>query len=425
MSIASSLYSGISGLSSNANAMTVIGNNIANSNTNGFKSGRVDFADVISQSIASSSPSSQVGRGTQVANVTTYFGQGSLASTENVTDMAIEGDGFFVVNDGTSNFYTRDGAFDFDRNEDMVNAAGLVVQGWFSDTNGNATGALTDMNFSGISSTPSASSTTTINANFGAGDAIVPAFDVLTPDTTSNFATGITLYDSLGSSHTATVYFSKTAANAWAWNAVVPAADHTTGTNTITATGALTFLANGSLDLESQTVNDFDFAGSPTQNQSIIFDFGDSITTDGGTGLAGSTQFGSTSAVSVLNQNGFGAGDLQSIAVDSGGLVTGFFTNGNTQPIALIALADFTNRGGLSKVGNNLYGETFNSGQPVIVQAGTSGLGKIQSNSVEQSNVDLAQEFVRMITTQRGFQANSRTISVTDEMMAEVINIKR
>ena len=425
MSLSSSLYSGISGLNANTNAMSVIGNNIANANTSGFKSGRANFSDVISQSLSSGSNPNQIGRGAQISSISNSFTQGSLESTSSATDLALEGDGFFIVNDGLSSYYTRAGQFSADKNRNLVNTDGLTVQGWDSDSNGNPTGAIKDINFANASATPQVTSSVTLNANLDSRETIAGAFNLADPAGTSNFSSGLTVYDSLGNAHTVICYFSKTAANAWDWNAVVDGSELTSGLTEIEASGTLSFTTSGELDTETTTVSDFNFAGGSALNQVINFDFGDSLTTDGGTGLSGSTQFGADSAVSLLDQDGFTSGTLQSISVDQDGIITGFFTNGKTQPLAIVAVATFQNQGGLNKVGSNLFSETFATGQPVITMGGVGGSGKVQSNSLEQSNVDLAEEFVKMITTQRAFQANSRTITTTDEMMAEIINIKR
>lgn len=425
MSLSSSLYSGVSGLNSNTSAMSVIGNNIANANTVGFKGATANFSDIISQSLSSGSDLSQIGRGSQVSSISNSFTQGSLESTSSVTDLALEGDGFFIVNDGLSSYYTRAGQFSFDNDGSLVNVDGLTVQGWDADSSGNPTGAIQDINFATASAAPNVTTSVTLNANLDSRETVTGPFNLADPSGTSNFSSGVTVYDSLGNSHTVITYFSKTADNAWEWNAVVDGSELTSGITEIEASGTLSFTTSGELDTETTTVSDFNFTGGATLNQVISFDFGDSMSTDGGTGLAGSTQFGADSAVSLLDQDGFTSGTLQSISVDEDGLITGFFTNGKTQPLAIVAVATFQNQEGLNKVGNNLFSETFATGQPVITLGGVGGAGKVQSNSLEQSNVDLAEEFVKMITTQRAFQANSRTITTTDEMMAEIINMKR
>jgi len=415
MSISSALFSGVSGLNANSTAMTVIGNNIANTNTTGFKSGSTTFADVMSQS-------SEVGRGTQLDSISTAFNQGSLESSSKVTDLALEGEGFFVVNQGNSSFYTRAGHFNFDKERYIVNADGFRVQGWAADSSGNPTGSLQDLSFPAGEVAPNATSTLTVKTNLDSRVTdIAGGFLSTDPAGTSHFSTGVTVYDSLGNPHTTVTYFTKTANNSWEWNATVDGGEITGGTAgvlEVEASGTLTFNPDGTLNTQATTTSDFDFAdGPPSQTQVIAFDFG--TTTDG------STQYGSASAVGLIDQNGFPSGSLQSISIDRNGLISGFFTNGQVQPVAVLAVANFQNTDGLVAAGNSLFAETFDSGQPVVTQANSGVAAAVQSNSLEQSNVDLAEQFVKMITTQRAFQANSRTITVTDEMMAEIINIKR
>ncbi len=424
MSISSALFSGVSGLNANSTAMTVIGNNIANTNTSGYKASDTTFSDVISQS-------SDVGRGTQLNSISTSFEQGSLESTTSVTDLGLEGDGFFIVNDGNSSYYTRDGRFSFDKDRYIVNSNGLKLQGWAADSNGNATGALQDLQFSAGDVPPNQTSSISVTANLDSRVTAIPGgFDATNATTvaaTSHFSTGVTVYDSLGNPHTTVIYFTKTTTpvppatdSVWEWNATVDGSEitgGTAGTLEIEGSGTITFGSDGTFSSATGlTSSDFDFIGA-AQSQNITFDFG--------TATNGTTQFGSASSVGLLSQDGYASGSLQSISIDEEGLITGFFTNGQIQPVALVAVANFQNMDGLKAAGGSLYAETFDSGPPVVTEANTGGAAAIQSNTLEQSNVDLAQEFVKMITTQRGFQANSRTITTTDEMMAEIINIKR
>jgi flagellar hook protein FlgE len=238
----------------------------------------------------------------------------------------------------------------------------------------------------------------------------------------------MTVYDSLGADHLITFYFSKTASNSWVVNGVVSASDALSGVDEIAYTKVLTFTTAGALDTEPTPLaadNDFDFAGGATQSQSIAIDFGDAITTDTGTGLLGTTQYGTTSAVFNQSQNGYSSGSLQRISIDSEGIVTGIFSNGSTSNVSQIALATFPNADGLGLAGKSLFIESNDSGQPLTGTPGSSGRGKIKSSALELSNVDLAAEFVKMITFQRGFQANSRVITMSDEVMNELVNIKR
>ncbi len=417
-----SLFTGVAGVNANMSALSVVGNNIANSNTVGFKSGDVTFGDVMNNSVASGL---QIGLGVTVEDVNTDFSQGVFETSTNGLDMAIDGEGFFIVQDGagTTN-YTRSGEFHLDKNGNLITAQGNNVQGYaISSTATSSTLADVSLNFSAIA--PQTTSTASITANLNSSSSI-QTFALATPSATSAFNTSITVYDSLGNNHLITLYFTKTASNTWVVNGVVPAADATSAADTIAYTQVLTFTTSGALDTEpATTVNDFDFSGGPAQTQTIAFNFGDSITTDSGTGLLGTTQYGTTSAVTSQSQNGYSSGSLQRISIDSTGIVTGIFSNGSTSNVAQIAIATFPNTNGLGLAGKSLYIETNDSGQPLTGTAGSSGRGKIKSSALELSNVDLAAEFVKMITFQRGFQANSRVITMSDEVMNELVNIKR
>ncbi len=262
-------------------------------------------------------------------------------------------------------------------------------------------------------------------------DVAAGAFTVANAADTSNFSVPVTVYDSLGNDHVITVYFRKDSlggtGNIWDWYAVVDAADSTSGNTELQANGTLVFNTTGALFSDSSVTyptGGFDFSGGGVQNQTIDFDFGLS-TVAGGTGKEGLTQYGTDSAVSALAQDGFTAGSLQRISVDSEGLVEGVFSNGRTRNLAQLILATFQSQEGLSGVGRTLYQETADSGQPLLSNPGSSGKGLIQSSTLELANVDLASEFISMITAQRGFQANSRIITTTDDILAELVNLKR
>ncbi|MBN2654444.1 MAG: flagellar hook protein FlgE [Nitrospirae bacterium] len=430
MGILTSLFTGVSGLNSNGNALSVIGDNIANSNTTGFKGSRAIFGDILSQALGGGS-GFQIGRGVSMQSVEAQFTQGTLESTSNPLDMAIEGDGFFLVNSAAgATYYTRAGQFHLDKDGNMINPEGLLLQGYLAQQN-NALGTI---NVASINSQPNPTGEVKVYTNLNSNDSTIAAFSIADPTGTSNFSTSITVYDSLGNSHLISVYFTKTAANTWTWNAVGNSAEitstSTSGSNARIASGALGFTTNGELNTESATTyynagaTGIDFNGA-TLNQITAFDFGSSITTDGGTGLDGTTQFGSPSSVFFQSQDGFTSGSLQSLIVDQNGIITGVFTNGQVQEIASVAISRFIAPLELSKIGRNLYAESSGSGQPIIGTAGTSGRGRVLANSLEASNVDLAEEFVKMIAAQRGFQANTRVITTTDDMLTELMNIKR
>lgn len=434
MSIVSTMYTGASGLQTLSSAIEVISNNIANINTIGFKGSRAEFADLISQSF-SGGGGSQIGRGVSLDAVSGSFSQGSFQNTSIGTDLAISGDGFFIVSDGVADYYTRAGDFRLNENGLLVNPDGLFVQGYQYDADGNNLGSVGTINLSNISSAPKATGDGTtadsgvyIAANLDSGAEILGAFDLTNPIDTSNFSTTISVYDSLGNDHSITIYFRKSADNSWEWHAAADGGEITGGTPGVLeegASGTITFTENGELDTEITTASDWDFAGGAAPNQSIGFDFGDSITTDSGTGLGGTTQFAGSSVVNYQTQDGYETGTLQAIQIDTEGVISGIFSNGRTRDIAQISLATFQNNNGLYRVGSNMFISTSQSGIAAISPPGTGSAGSIASSTLELSNVDLTNEFVNLITTQRGFQAASRVITTSDVLLNEVVNLGR
>ncbi len=705
-----SLYAGVSGLNVNGDAISVIGNNIANSNTIGFKSGRVQFQDIVSKSLGGGAASSQIGRGAHTGNISTLFTQSSFETTSRTTDLAIDGEGFFIVKDNGINFYTRAGDFIFDKDGYMVNSSNLRTQGWRVDDDGNTIGDITDINIADVSSSSRATTKVSIGANLdstaetrfvlddnnnqlllaGVADPIVfnsgtytgdtlaaamqekirtalrtmsspPAnpdnFDVTyssvtgkftfanntgsdvtfdlasgqdpaTPPTTNGstikeliglpvkdrdgaagpdnfvvadgstaisdtprltdklfyvnnnnntiifneggvefqavipvqptpynslkydnagtieddpssmaaaletalnsathadgsagspgnaytvdyddatgkfiihsdgagpdvtfnwgdertsaeqllgfaseydsnntltvnsfsisgagfiesvyspntvfdptaatYSTALNVYDTLGSPHTITLYFKKVSSNNWEWYAAMSSEDldngipdGTSGTPQpmmVGGGGTLEFNPNGSL--KTVTGNQdvyFNFAGGADLLQPIDIDFGTS-SSEGGSGLDGTTQYANASATFSQSQDGFPAGSLSGVSVGRDGLISGVFSNGEIKPLAQLALAMFQSPWGLVKEGNNLWAETVESGNVSIGLPKTAGRGEIASNSLEQSNVDIATEFVRMIAAQRAYQANARMITTSDDLLNEVVNLKR
>lgn len=439
MGVSSSLFSGVSGLNANGNAMSVIGNNIANANTIGFKSSRAIFGDLLSSQVSGSGGISQIGRGVGMSIVDNVFSQGTFENTETNTDLAVEGPGFFIVSDPTTgnavNNYTRAGAFRFDAEGNMVNPEGYNVMGYNLDENGNTIGDLTPIRADTQSFTQ-AGPTSSINLNTNLdSDSVtlgVP-FDRLDPSGTSNYATSIQVFDSLGSTHLMTTYFTKTAQQAWDWNTVVDGGELTGGTAgelEVVGSGSLGFDESGNLEtVDGNSL--FDVNGDPvfppptadTTANALVWNNGavqdQQVAIDMQT-----TQYASPSVVVSQEQDGFGTGTLVKLSVDEEGNVVGNFSNGTPRKLMRLALAKFTNPNALNKAGNNMFNESEGSGVPIVGTVG-SGVGNIFTNALEQSNVDLAQQFVKMITTQRGFSANSKTITTTDEMLAEVINLKR
>jgi flagellar hook protein FlgE len=423
-----SLYTAITGMNANGTWLSVIGDNIANMNTTGFKASRVAFGDVLAGVVGSL----QVGRGVLISDISPLFTQGSFETTSNGLDLSIDGDSFFMVSDAGARYYTRAGQFSIDKDGYIVNPEGLILQGYLADTSGNITGTLGDLQIAVRQSLAQATTTASIALNLDAtSDIQTSAFtldgngDGTDDDPLNyNFSNTITVYDSQGGDHQVTLYFAKTADNTWDVHYVNP--DPATPSVLVDdGTQALTFDTNGALvNDNSGTAISLDFGGSVTTPQDISFDYGTG-TAESGDGLDGTTQFASNFGVMHLSQDGYPAGSLDNMTISENGIITGIFTNGQTRAIGQIALAKFIAPDRLAKLGRNLYSESFDSGQPIVGMADTSGLGRVLSNSLELSNVDLADEFVKMISAQRGFQANSRIITTTDELLQELVNLKR
>ncbi|MCX5813510.1 MAG: flagellar hook protein FlgE [Proteobacteria bacterium] len=600
-----SMFSGISGLMSNSQAINVVGNNIANVNTIGFKGSRATFSDLLYQSINGTAGASQVGRGSTLTTVDTQFAQGSFESTSEPTDLAIGGKGFFVVKAPEGNmteYYTRAGQFRFDKDGNLANPTGLILQGKAIDqTTQKAVGVDTDIIISQKPSDPKITTaidmtvnlqsnaewkgavgslggagtsvatvtntlgkwpiagsytavtaltagsgadisftaatktiadahaifdvfsvgdtftvtgsgsnnttftiasisadfksivvkeavtgeaagapvvinaplltvtvqrvgpdgTTTIGtpiveskvitagasiANFeGLGLDIITAsalaagsqtfdisgFNVDSPTATSNYSSSITVYDSNGQSHVVTTYFRKSNIDSslnsiWEWAAVVGAGDASTGENTLASSGDLTFNDSGVLQGEGSNHQImFDFTTPAKQNQPINLSFGTLSSISGGTTKDPMTQYPIDSATNYQAQDGFPPGTLTSVSVDADGIISGHYSNGQIIDQYQITLANFGDPVGLTKEGNNLFSANNKTGDAYKYAPGVSGTGKINPNSLEQSNVDLATEFVKMIVAQRGFQANSRVITTSDEILQELMNLKR
>jgi flagellar hook protein FlgE len=406
-----SLFAGISGLNANAIAMTVIGDNIANVNTTAFKSNRSSFANVLSQSLGGSI-GSDIGRGVEFWGTSPMWTQGSLENTGSATDLAINGKGFFMVQDDTgSNFYTRAGQFILDEAGDMVNPDGLIVQGFEIDADGNL-GSLTDISIPGERVSPPAATTEfTFDINLDSQTA-----------TNASYSTSQTVFDSLGNAIPLTLTFTKqAAAQTWLVAPSVPAAVGTVSINN----ASITFDANGNLNMAAPANTDKTLSLTLTNGaaspQSVTWDLFDASATS----LGDITGFSNPSSTTFQYQDGYSSGVLRGISVDEDGIITAAYSNGQLTPTFQIALADFPSYEGLAKLGKNLYAESLDSGQPMPGVAGNGRLGSITPSAVEMSNIDLAQEFVKMITTQRAFQANSRVITTSDEILNELINIKR
>jgi flagellar hook protein FlgE len=386
-----SLYSGISGLRSHQTMLDVTGNNIANVNTTAFKSSAVQFQDTLSQLVQGAggpqaqtggTNPAQIGLGVLVAGISTNFTQGAAQATGRSTDMMINGDGFFVTNVGGEIVYTRAGSFDPDALGRLVGPGGAILQG-YNAVNGviQQGGALSDITIPLKAVTPaSASTAANVNGN-------LPS-DAATGD---QLVRDISVYDANGTERKLTLTFTKSATG---WDV--------SGTDgTATTTGAMTF-NNGVLATGGALT-----VGGVNVNLSTV------------TGYSG------LSTVAFKDQNGRAAGTLESFTLSKDGTIIGLFSNGDKQAVARIALATFVNPGGLEKAGGSTYRATVNSGAAQIGGPGEDGLGSIQGGSLEMSNVDLSQEFTNLIVAQRGFQANARIITTSDEVLQELTNLKR
>ena len=404
-----SLFTGISGLNANTRAMSVIGDNIANVNTPGFKKARPSFANILSQSL-NGSPSDQIGRGVTLAGVTALWNSGSVENTTNNTDLSINGEGLFIVNDSVgASYYTRAGEFSFDKDGNLVNPDGLFVQGYQLSSTG-ALGAIGNITLPPGTTPAQATSTFSFGINLDASAA-----------SGDQYSTSIRIYDSLGNDIPLTITFTKTAnPNEWDWEATVPTALVGAG-NEVVGNATMTFNADGTLPNGVDPTISIPLTNGAAAPLNLTWDLYDTAGVTNGDLV----QYASASATTSVFQDGHSSGTLQSVSVDEQGIFSAVYTNGTMTPFFQITLADFPSYPGLTKIGSNLYAETVASGPPMMNVPGGSGLGTISPNSLEMSNVDLAEEFVKMITTQRAFQANSRVITTSDEILAELMNIKR
>lgn len=404
-----SMFAGVTGLRNHQIKMDVIGNNIANVNTVGYKKSRVTFQEALAQTIrGASAPQNarggtnpmQIGLGMNIGAIDTIHTPSSLETTGNMTDLAIEGDGFFIVTDGQERYYTRAGNFGFDEEGNLVNTStGYKVMGWQNAQSKTPQNISTITIKKGMMMQAKATSKVSFAKNLNAAD----------PENTS-YVIPFKIYDSLGNLHNLTITFTKTnTSNTWDFTINV---DPNNNINISNNTGQLQFNENGILN--SNNSYQLNITGIPGASDiTIDLDF------------SNVTQYARETTVDLSYQDGYAAGTLLGIAIDSSGVITGVFDNGINQELAQIALCNFDNPSGLMKAGKNMYRESANSGVPQIGLAGTGGRGTISPGSLEMSNVDLAEEFTQMIITQRGFQANSRIITASDEMLQDLVNLKR
>jgi flagellar hook protein FlgE len=426
------LNTGVSGLRAEGEAITVTGDNIANVNTVGFKKQRAIFQDMLGRSVTQGTNARLPGSGVLLGKVQNIFTQGTLSSTGLSTDLALNGEGFFVVNGNvngvTGDFYSRAGQFTLNNQGEMVNPSGMKLQGYAANPDGTFASRLSTVTVPLNAIPPQVTQNVGVVANLDS-NAATPAlaWDPLDPGATSNFSTSITVYDSLGAGHSADIYFVNTGAGAWDYHVLVSGDEidpPQPGRNVEVGSGSLTFTTDGALDTFTEAAPiSVDFANA-TAGQVITLDFGSQLS-GGGTGLDGLTQFAAASNVAQQSQDGYASGDFTGLTVNGQGIVEGIYTNGQKIPISQLGIAKFTSNDGLSRASAGLWMATRESGEPALGTANAGGRGAVSGGALEASNVDLAEEFVDLITHQRAYSANSRTITTADDMLQETLNLKR
>ena len=453
MGVFNALFIGSSGLTSYGEAVRVVGDNIANVNSLGFKSQNVTFSDVLSQTIGvtRSNIANQVGNGVRIAAITRDRQQGTIQNTTSATDMAINGNGLFALRDPASDkmLYTRAGNFILDKQFNLIDGQGNIVQGTKLDpVTQKPVGSVTDITFANLAAQAQATTKVLAGITLDSNATVLPAGTVFDPNNpaTFHFKTQINVYDSLGQTHAVNLYFIKQGQDAagntiWDWHAAVDGAELAGGTPGVLqeigaptastpptlGTQALVFGAQGELVTEISPNLNITWKNAAPGN--ISMDFGNATTVDAqgvtGKGLNGTVQMAGSFATRQVTRDGFPAGFLDRLETDSAGRIFGVFTNGQRRALYQVALASFPNDAVLSHVGNNLLQETIASGSPVMGTPGNGGLGTITPYGLEQSNVDLANEFVKLIVIQRAYEANSKTILTTDQMLSSLMQVKR
>jgi len=408
---------GVSGILTMGNSMNVIGDNIANVNTIGYKANRSIFSDILANSLANGSTIMQMGRGVYTHDISPSWAQGSFETTGNATDVAIQGDGFFRVYDepNQSFYYTRAGQFTIDDRGRLVNPNNFVVQGRKITTTiaGSSTvsGLQSNIDLAGVQSMPRATSNFKIGLNLNASASAGTTFN-----------TSFDTYNNLG--ERITLNFALTKASALNWDYAITSSSGTitsgaTGTLVFNTTGNLLSSASGGVTPPPVAINNFTTTGAGAISMNWL------TLQPNGTSYADITSYVAPSTTTFIEQDGYSNGVLKGLSVGTDGVVTGLFSNGQTDPLYQLVVTKFTSPWGLERMGGSLYAETADSGQPIFGSAGIGGLGTILGSALELSNVDLASEFVKMIQHQRAYQAASRIITTTDDMLTEAVNLKR
>jgi len=405
-----SFQQGLSGLNAASKNLDVIGNNVANASTVGFKGSRAEFADVYATSL-SGSGGNNIGIGVNVMAVAQQFTQGNITVTNNPMDVAINGAGFYRLSNNGAITYSRNGQFQVDKDGYIVNATGQNLTGYPPNSSGGVTTAAPtnlQISYADLAPTVTSAATATVNLDSRATAVSSAAFNI-NDSTTYQGATSMPIYDSLGNQHSLSMYFVKTAANSWD---VYGAND---GTQISAAPiGQVNFTSSGAIDTTTTTMP-ISLSLPVTTGAGTI-----AMTLD----LTGSTQFGSAFGTNTLSQDGYAAGKLSGFSIADDGTVTGRYTNGQTRAQGQVALSNFTNPQGLTSLGNNQWAETSQSGPPLTGGPKTGTLGTLQSGATEDANIDLTAELVNMITAQRVYQANAQTIKTQDSVMQTLVNLR-
>ena len=400
----------LSGIKAASSDLGIIGNNIANSSTTGFKASRGEFADVYAAGLVGGSDAT-IGSGVRLQNAAQQFAQGNVSFTNNSLDLAINGGGFFMLDDNGSSIYTRAGNFSMNSKGEVVNNDGHSLMARLADSNGAITGGVAPLTLSTANVSPNPTGLLQSAVNLDSRETTTDANWTLTggvPDPAGyNSSTSTSIYDSLGNDHTATLYFSKLdpSSNPNEWNV------RTVVDGSVLDTSSVTFNNDGSYNVPPNIPITWTPGGGAAPAQTFNID------------LAESTQFGSNFAVNKLSQDGFSTGQLLGVDIDSEGVVFSRYSNGQSKAQGQVVMANFANAQGLQPLGSTTWAETYTSGAPVVSDPGTGGLGLIQSNALEDSNVDLTGELVKMIVAQRNFQANAQTIQAENTVTQTIINI--
>lgn len=401
--------SALSGLSVASQDLDVIGNNVANSGTVGFKQSQIQFADIYANSLTGST-SLQVGTGAKVAQVEQQFVQGNITASNNPLDVAINGQGFFRMDQNGGTVYTRNGQFQLNNVGNIINANGDKLTGYAVNSSGTiSAGALGDLVINTANMVPSATTkiSTGINLDANSTAPTTTPFNMNDP-TSYNNSTSATVYDTLGNSHTLQTYYVKTT-TAGSWS-VYASLDGTALSPPLATT--LAFGTNGALTSGSPVSLSLPLTDGAATPQAISLNY------------TGSTQYGSTFGVNAIQQNGYTTGQLSNFTIGSNGIITGNYTNSQTNTLGQVALANFTDPNGLQSLGNNEWASTNASGPALVGSPGSASLGVLQASSTESSNVDLTSQLVDMITAQRDYQANAQTIKTEEAIVQTLIGLR-